>query len=123
MSTALWALLRPIPVLVLAYLAAGCGWSAAAPPDPFAEGGEGSPATFVLRIDNAHPLEARVEIVWGASTRSLGRIQPGEGESFRLPVEARSFRLAVHFVDGGGYESPPISPRPGQFLRYRIPGR
>jgi hypothetical protein len=106
-----------------ALLAGGCTFLTGGRPDPFGPGGiqEGT-HTFTLRIDNATRHDARVQIIWGASARSLGTIRFGEGENFRLPVEGRSFRLQVDFVDGPrGFETRPISVRPDQFVRYRIP--
>jgi hypothetical protein len=115
---------RTVSTLVLAaLLAGGCTFLRGGSPDPFGPGGASQDSyTFRLRIDNTTIHDARVQIIWGATARSLGTIRAGEGESFRLLLEGRSFRLQVDYTEGPrGYETRPISARPDQFVRYRIP--
>jgi hypothetical protein len=105
-----------------ALLVGGCAFLTGGPSDPFLGGATEEAYTFRLRIDNGTRFDARVQIIWGASARSLGTIQAGEGETFRLPLEGRGFRLQVDYLDGpGGYETRPIPAVPDQFVRYRIP--
>jgi hypothetical protein len=115
---------RLLPTLALAaLLAGGCTFLRGGSPDPFGPGGASQDTyTFRLRIDNTTIYDARVQIIWGATARSLGTIRSGEGENFQLPLEGGSFRLQVDYTEGArGYETRPISVRPDQFVRYRIP--
>jgi hypothetical protein len=112
----------PILVAFAAFTGGGCAFLTGGPSDPFLAGATEEAYTFILRIDNATPLDARVQIIWGASAESLGTIRAGEGENFRLPLKGRSFRLQVDYMDSArGYETRPISAVPDQFVRYRIP--
>lgn len=116
-----WSRILCIAVLP-ALLGGGCAFLTGGPSDPFLGGAAEDAYTFRLRVDNGTRFDARVQIVWGASARSLGTIRAGEGENFRLPLEGRTFRLQVDYVDGpNGYETRPISAVPDQFVRYRIP--
>lgn len=104
------------------FLGGGCAFLTGGPSDPFLAGAADETYTFILRVDNVTRFDARVQIIWGASARSLGTIRAGEGENFRLPLEGRTFRLQVDYLDGPrGFETRPISAVPDQFVRYRIP--
>jgi hypothetical protein len=76
---------------------------------------------FSLRINNQSFNEARIYLHWNGDRRRLGSVGGNQSRSFDLDWSARTLRIEVDFLAGGGFISDPVTVNPGDDLEFRIP--